>query len=86
MKHFLEELCIAVLAWIPTAAGMGARLLLWRPLFKRCGRARFGTGIAMQGCKNMSPKTSFFILTFQYFIGCSSMPRAGRWTWARTRP
>lgn len=54
MKHFLEELCIAALAWIPTAAGMGARLLLWRPLFKRCGRARFGTGIAMQGCKNMS--------------------------------
>ena len=49
MKHFLEELCIAALAWIPTAAGMGARLLLWRPLFKRCGRARFGTGIAMQG-------------------------------------
>lgn len=37
MKHFLEELCIAALAWIPTAAGMGARLLLWRPLFKRCG-------------------------------------------------
>ena len=60
MKHFLEELCIAALAWIPTTAGMGARLLLWRPLFKRCGRARFGTGIAM--------------------------PRAGRWTWARTRP
>ena len=54
MKHFLEELIIAALAWIPTAAGMGARLLLWRPLFKRCGRARFGTGIAMQGCKNMS--------------------------------
>ena len=53
MKHFLEELCIAALAWIPTAAGMGARLLLWRPLFKRCGRARFGPGIAMQGCKNM---------------------------------
>ena len=54
MKHFLEELIIAALAWIPTAAGMGARLLLCRPLFKRCGRARFGTGIAMQGCKNMS--------------------------------
>jgi len=54
MKHFLEELIIAALAWIPTTAGMGARLLLWRPLFKRCGKARFGTGIAMQGCKNMS--------------------------------
>jgi len=54
MKHFLEELIIAALAWVPTVAGMGARLLLWRPLFKRCGKARFGTGIAMQGCKNMS--------------------------------
>ena len=54
MKHFLEELIIAALAWIPTAAGMGARLLLWRPLFRRCGKARFGTGLAMQGCKNMS--------------------------------
>ena len=72
MKHFLEELCIATLAWIPTAAGMGARLLLWRPLFKRCGRARFGTGIAMQGCKNMS-------LADGVRIG-------RRWTWARTRP
>ena len=53
MKHFLEELIIAALAWVPTVAGMGARLLLWRPLFKRCGQARFGTGLAMPGCKNM---------------------------------
>ena len=81
MKHFLEELIIAALAWIPTAAGMGARLLLWRPLFKRCGRARFGTGIAMQGCKNMSLADGVRIGR-----GCQLYAEAGRWTWARTRP
>ena len=54
MKRFLEELAVAALAWIPTTAGMGARLLLWRPLFKKCGKVRFGTGLAMQGCNNMS--------------------------------
>ena len=40
MKHFLEELIIAALAWIPTAAGMGARLLLWRPLFRPASPCR----------------------------------------------
>ena len=54
MKRFLEELAVAALAWIPTTIGMGARLLLWRPLFKKCGKVRFGTGLAIQGCNAMS--------------------------------
>lgn len=53
MRHFLEELYIAAFAWIPTVIGMAVRLLFWRPLFRRCGRVRFGSGIAMQGCGNM---------------------------------
>lgn len=53
MRHGLEELCVAAVAWIPTVVGMGVRLVSWRPLFGACGRVRFGTGLSLQGCANM---------------------------------
>lgn len=51
-RHF-EELLVASVAWIPTVAGMGARLLVWRRLFAACGSARFQPGITLKGCANM---------------------------------
>lgn len=53
MRRFFEELYTAALAWPPTVAGMALRLLFWRPLFARCGKVRFGTGLTLQGCANM---------------------------------
>lgn len=49
-----EELWVALLGWIPTPVGLGLRLLLWRPLFRRCGSVRFGTGLTLAGCRSMS--------------------------------
>lgn len=50
----LEELWVALFAWIPTPLGMALRLLTWRWLFARCGTVRFGTGLSLSGCRNMS--------------------------------
>lgn len=52
MQKDLEDVLIALLAWIPTRAGMAVRLL-WRPLFGSCGAVRFGAGLTLQGCANM---------------------------------
>lgn len=49
----LEELWVAVFAWIPTPVGLALRLLAWRWLFRSCGSARFGTGLSLAGCGNM---------------------------------
>lgn len=48
-----EELWIWLFAWIPTPLGIFLRLVFWKPLFKKCGSARFATGVALAGCKNM---------------------------------
>ncbi len=40
----LEEVWIALFAWLPTPLGMALRLLAWRWLFASCGTVRFGTG------------------------------------------
>ena len=53
MHRFLEELLFASVGWVPTVVGMGLRLLLWRPFFGSCGRVRFGTGLAVLGCRNI---------------------------------
>ncbi|GFH62265.1 MAG: putative LPS biosynthesis O-acetyl transferase WbbJ [Candidatus Desulfovibrio kirbyi] len=49
----LEELWVALFAWIPTPFGVLVRLCAWRMLFARCGLVRFGTGLTLIGCKNM---------------------------------
>ncbi|MBO4301685.1 MAG: acyltransferase [Desulfovibrio sp.] len=49
----LEELWIALFAWIPTPLGMALRLLAWRCLFRYCGLVRFGTGLSLIGCRGM---------------------------------
>lgn len=50
----LEELWIALFAWIPTPAGIGLRLLAWRWFFAACGSARFGTALTFAGMRNIS--------------------------------
>lgn len=80
MKHFLEELCIAARRGFRRPREW-ARACSCGALCQTLRQGRFGTGIAMQGCKNMSLADGVRIGR-----GCSSMPRAGRWTWARTRP
>lgn len=50
----LEELWVALFGWIPTPVGMFLRHLAWAPLFGSCRRARFGTGLCLIGCRNMS--------------------------------
>ncbi|SDG00551.1 acyltransferase [Desulfovibrio legallii] len=49
----LEELWIALFAWVPTPLGLALRLLAWRWLFARCGSVRFGTGLTLAGCPHM---------------------------------
>ncbi|MCX4309825.1 MAG: acyltransferase [Desulfovibrio sp.] len=54
IKAALEELWISAFGWIPTPAGSAIRLLCWRPLFKKCGSARFATGLTFLACGNIS--------------------------------
>lgn len=49
-----EELWIWLFAWIPTPLGVLARLVFWKPLFKKCVMPRFATGLILAGCRNMS--------------------------------
>lgn len=49
----LEEVWIALFAWLPTPLGMALRLLAWRWLFASCGTVRFGTGLTLAACRNM---------------------------------
>ena len=49
----LEELWIALFAWIPTPLGIALRLLAWRWLFAQCGSVRFSTGLSLAGCRGM---------------------------------
>ncbi len=53
MHPVLEELYVAALAWLPGLPGRVARLVLWRPLFARCGRVRFGSSLDLLGCTRM---------------------------------
>lgn len=50
----LEELWIALFAWVPTPLGIGLRLLAWRWLFAKCGSARFGTALTISGAGRIS--------------------------------
>lgn len=49
----LEELWVALFAWIPTPVGIGIRLLAWRWFFSGCGNVRFGTALAISGMRNI---------------------------------
>lgn len=49
----LEELWIAMFAWMPTPLGMAARLFAWRWCFASCGSARFGTALTISGMRNI---------------------------------
>lgn len=53
LSAILEELWVALFAWIPTPLGMVLRLLAWRWLFAHCGTVRFATGLSLSGCRNM---------------------------------
>lgn len=50
----LEELWIALFAWIPTPLGVLARLFAWRPFFRACGSARFSVSLTVIGMKNIA--------------------------------
>lgn len=50
----LEEIWIWIFSWIPTPFGTLIRMYAWRWLFKKCGSARFGTGISVIACRNIS--------------------------------
>lgn len=50
----LEELWIALFAWIPTPLGMVVRLLAWRWFFRKCGSVRFGVSLDIAGMGNIS--------------------------------
>ncbi|MBQ4124361.1 MAG: acyltransferase, partial [Desulfovibrio sp.] len=45
---------MALFGWIPTPLGIVLRNLAWRFCFKRCGSARFATGISFAGMGNMT--------------------------------
>lgn len=49
----LEELWIALFAWLPTPLGMLCRLLAWRWFFGGCASVRFGVGLTILGMKNI---------------------------------
>lgn len=50
----IEELWIALFAWIPSLPGLIFRLLAWRPFFKKCVNTRFGAGLTIAGMANIS--------------------------------
>lgn len=50
----LEEIWIALFAWIPAPIGMAMRLAAWRWFFRRCGTARFGRSLDIAGMRNIS--------------------------------
>ncbi len=54
LKGALEETWVALFGWIPTPLGIVLRNLAWRFCFKRCGSARFATGISFAGMGSMS--------------------------------
>lgn len=49
----LEELWIALFAWVPTPLGQALRMLAWQPLFAEAKLPRLGTALALAGCRNM---------------------------------
>ncbi|MDR3357984.1 MAG: acyltransferase [Desulfovibrio sp.] len=53
MTAILEELWLALFAWIPTPLGMLLRLAAWKPLFAVCGFVRFAPGLTLSGCRHM---------------------------------
>lgn len=52
-RQALEELWIAIFAWMPTPIGIGLRLLAWRWFFGQCGSVRFGTALTIQAMPNI---------------------------------
>ncbi len=53
IRAALEELWLALFAWIPTPLGMALRLAAYRPLLAACGTVRFAPGITLLGCANI---------------------------------
>ena len=49
----LEELWVALFAWIPTPLGMMLRLLAWRPFFANCRNPRFAPHLSISGMRNI---------------------------------
>lgn len=54
IAQILEELWIALFAWIPTPLGMAMRFIAWRSFFAGCGSVRFGVGLTITGMKNIT--------------------------------
>ena len=54
LKQTFEEFWVFIFAWIPTPIGIVLRLWAWRLLFKKCGTARFSTGLTISGMTNIS--------------------------------
>lgn len=54
LKRSLEELWLALFAWIPDGPGIALRLLAWRGMFRSCGSARFGTALTIECMGNIS--------------------------------
>ena len=50
----LEELWIALWAWIPTPLGLLVRLIAYKALFAHLGRVRFAPHVTIQGARNIS--------------------------------
>ena len=49
----LEELWIALFAWVPTPLGVLLRAVAYKPLFAACGLVRMEPGVTLKGCRNM---------------------------------
>lgn len=49
-----EEFWVALFGWLPTSLGIALRGLAWMPLFASRTLVRFGTGVSLAGCRNMS--------------------------------
>lgn len=54
LSQALEELYVALFAWIPTPIGILLRLFAWKYCFRQCGKARFGTALTLTCMKNIS--------------------------------
>lgn len=48
------DLWAALFGWIPTPVGILVRMVCWKPLFGRCGRVRFSTGVFLGGARAIS--------------------------------
>lgn len=54
LGYALEELWVALFAWIPTPIGAVLRWLAWRWLFEFCGKVRFDRTLTLAAMRNIS--------------------------------